>query len=469
MGTVLTTNETATEPTLPVLAPGHVVQVPVGMLQPDPNQPRTEFDEAALKALAADIGARGIELPIVVRGDYTIKDGERRWRAAKLAGLAAVPCLLASTKVEEGEFAVIWKLDQVADNHHGEKLSALDWSRFLHELVHVHGLAVKDIPDLLAKRGITMSRSYVSNLIRLIELPEWAQAMVKAGTLTAAHGKHILTAKDSPAAMEAVRKEIEEWLEDEWNGPLTVAEMPNMVCRAFGDTCPELTNTYGSNAPRFDVATCDGCATRKTFTFEGSGLVRSFCLNAECFEQKQTAATEAANTKGGNKGSVRAATKPQLDPKVKAAQERVRQTEKAKKTATARAIEAIVAKADGQPGAEDLRLILSALLGWQNTKEIAERRGWDIEKSGDWYNAFSKRVDGMTAAELHGVLVEAALTGYRNTLPKVAHRHGIDLKALEKAALEELKKPAEKKPAKKKAPKKKAGSDVVAACKAPTP
>jgi ParB/RepB/Spo0J family partition protein len=426
----------------PVLVPGQIVRVPVEMLQPDPHQPRTEFNQATLIELADDIQERDIELPIVVRSDWTIKDGERRWRAAKIAGLADVPCILATARGAEGEDTINWKLDQVADNHHAEKLGPLDWARFLRQLVEAHGIQVKDIPELLAKRGITMSRSYASNLIRLVELPEWAQELIKTGKLTAAHGKHILTAKDSPAALDAVRIKVEEWLQNEYNGPLTVAEMPDLVIEAFDRVHPDLDEGYGNNAPRFDLAGCEKCPSRKTIAGE-DGNEAHFCLDRACFDKKQAEAKASGKDEAGNKPT---RPKAKVDPKTAAHKLRQR----AEKIAAVRATETIIAQANGNPGLEDLRLIANAVFDWQNMNEIAERRGWDIKKGGNWHSAFHKHVDGANAAELHGLIIEAALHDHNNPLAKVAHRHGIDLKALEKAALEELKKPTEKKVAKKK-------------------
>ncbi len=272
-----------------LLIPGRIVQIPIEQLRRDPDQPRAEIPETSLKALAIDIAARGIELPIIVDDNFNIKDGERRWRAAKIAGLAVVPCLLAPFATLGG---TDWRLDQIADNHHREPLSPLDWARVLNELVDKHGIKVKDLPELLERRGITMSRSYCSNLMRLGELPDWAQAHIRAGTLTAAHGKHILTAKDSPDVLEALRQHVADYAgsspEERLLDELSTDELQRLVSVEFNQHHIRLDTQMGSDAPRFDIATCEKCPNRKAI--DGGYGERLFCLDQACFDQKQSEA-----------------------------------------------------------------------------------------------------------------------------------------------------------------------------------
>ena len=283
-----------------VLVPGHVVDVPLGMLNPDPNQPRGDFDPAALAELAADIEHRGVENPIRVRSDWTIKHGERRWRASKMAGKQTIPCLLADPAADENP-ALEWLLDQASDNEQQKKLTPMDWARCLRRLVDGHGLAVKDIPDVLAKRGITMSRSYVSNLMRLDDLPEWAQTLITGGELTASDGKQLLMAKPFPKAMDYIKRQIEDVNHRRAEG-VTLREelfrydhddMEALVHAAYVDTAIDLTNTYGDNAPRFNWASsCKTCDKRQKIDKD------HFCLDEKCFEQKQALATAEPITNG---------------------------------------------------------------------------------------------------------------------------------------------------------------------------
>lgn len=268
------------------LEPGRVARVPVDMLVADPDQPRKEFDAAALDELAADIKQRGIENPILVRTDYVIKHGERRWRAAKLAGLKEVPCLLAGAADAEAP-ALARAFDQVKDNHLHRPLTVMEWAAFFRRLVDHFGVKVGEIPEHLEARGIrSMSRSYVSNILRLLDLPDWAQALINQGKLTPAHGKHILLAKPSPKALDALRKDIERDLADD--EPITVDDVTDAVVEAFGEKHIRLNRTYGDDAPQFNVATCKDCPNRHEIKGRFGGHV--FCLDAKCFGEKQAAA-----------------------------------------------------------------------------------------------------------------------------------------------------------------------------------
>ncbi len=263
----------------PALVAGQVLQLPIESICPDTNQPRAEFDKAKLNELAMDIQVRGIELPIVIRSDYVIKDGERRWRAAKIAGLQTVPCLLAEA-LPDGASAIDWQLDQVADNHHREALSALDWARFFRRLVD-QGTPVGEIPVLLAARGITMSRPYVSNLMRLVELPGWAQDLIATGKLRPADGKYLLMALPHQPAMEKLRADLQRE-----TGRLKENERIDFnhwrIRNAYSETAIWLSNSYGSGAPRFQWSTsCKGCEKRQQIERE------HFCLDKSCYGKKQ--------------------------------------------------------------------------------------------------------------------------------------------------------------------------------------
>ncbi len=271
------------QPTPPALIAAQVLQLPIDLICPDPNQPRTEFDETKLREFAKDIATRGIEIPIVIRSDYVIKDGERRWRAAKIAGLRTVPCLLAAPLADDAS-AVDWRLDQVADNHHREPLSALDWGRFFRGLVD-QGTSVGEIPELLARRGITMSRPYVSNLMRLTELPAWAQDLISTGKLRPADGKYILMALPHPPAMKELQCDLQEEVKGLEDGERILRFNAWQVRNAYRRSSPMLNEMYGADAPRFHWSTsCKGCDKRQQI--EGD----HFCLDKNCFEKKQAQA-----------------------------------------------------------------------------------------------------------------------------------------------------------------------------------
>lgn len=419
-----------------VLQPNIVTQVPVGMLCRDPDQPRAEISADSLTAMAADIAARGIELPIVVRSDFVIKDGERRWRAAQLAQLATVPCILAGPMTEKNN-AVQWRLDQVADNHHREPLNALDWARVLRELVDVHQMAVKDIPNLLKARGIEMSRPYISNLIRLNELPDWAKALIASGVLPAGAGKYVLMTAGHAPAIANLRQQIESEAKRLEPGQSLRAELNWQVRRAFVMTAIELSTLYGyrENKPRFPWQTsCKTCTKRSQVDGD------HFCLDRQCYGEKQAAADKAVKTKT-NIEPGKAAAKHKPTP-----QEAMRRLQdKAKRIAKYRAMAVIVSKAKGNPDTNDLRAMLS-LVGYAQYSAVAERRGW--KKTGNWFGDFEKRAKAMNAAELHGLLIEAALYYERDDFITYAKRKGAEVKQLEKTALAELKRAAIKSPTK---------------------
>ncbi len=301
---------------LPPLVAGQVVHIPVAQLTPDPGQPRTTFAADALADLAADIKARGIEHPLIIYSDYTIKDGERRWRAAKQAGAKTVPCLLAEARGEEGQAAVERLLDQAADNDHAQNLGPMDWARFLKKLVEIHKIPVKDVPDLLEKRGIRhISRPHVSNLMRLTDLPDWAQKLIEAGQLPPAAGKHILMAKPYAPAMAKLKADLEREAKGLDEGERLDADLEFEVGRAYRATAAAvLSESWASNAPRFSWQTsCKACPNRQQIRGE------HYCLDKKCFDKKQSEALAKLKTKAKteSKSSGAASKKPAGPTKVK--------------------------------------------------------------------------------------------------------------------------------------------------------
>lgn len=136
--------------------------VPVGVLEPNPAQPRKHFDEEKLEELASSLKARGLLQPIVVRrqGDhFQIIAGERRYRAAKLAGMELVPALIRDTD-DPLELALIENLQR-------EDLTPLEEAEALSGLIQRHAYSHKDVAELIGK-----SRPYVSNALALLRLPD---------------------------------------------------------------------------------------------------------------------------------------------------------------------------------------------------------------------------------------------------------------------------------------------------------
>jgi ParB family transcriptional regulator, chromosome partitioning protein len=160
-------------------------ELAVDVLQPGKHQPRRHFDDEALAALADSIRAQGVVQPIVVRsagGDrYEIVAGERRWRAAKLAGLKNVP-VVVRTLDERGAMAVA-----LVENIQRADLNPLEEAEALHKLIEECGLTHEKTAEAVGR-----SRAHVSNLLRLMDLEPEVQAVVRDGRLSLGHAKVLL-------------------------------------------------------------------------------------------------------------------------------------------------------------------------------------------------------------------------------------------------------------------------------------
>ena len=163
--------------------------IPLDMIDPSPNQPRRLFDEDALLALAGSIRARGVLQPVLVRphpsGRYELIAGERRWRAAQLAELDAIPAVVRRhDDAASLEVALI-------ENMAREDLNPVEEARACAALVEELGLTREDV-------GVRVGRSRVavSNLIRLLDLPDEALELIEHGDLTEGHGRALLLAED---------------------------------------------------------------------------------------------------------------------------------------------------------------------------------------------------------------------------------------------------------------------------------
>jgi len=201
--------------------PDTVLQIPIDQLVPDLQQPRKAFREKPLEELAENIKARGVLQPITVipsgAHQFMIKMGERRYRAAKLAGLEAVPCLLDSHVDDSDNDDLL--LDQLAENNLREDLDPIERARALDRL-REKGLGPKAISELLAKHGVTMSRPAISNTLRLLKLPESAQQLVVDGTLKESYARMLVPYTEWPKVIEDICREVAEnkWdlIDEEW-------------------------------------------------------------------------------------------------------------------------------------------------------------------------------------------------------------------------------------------------------------
>lgn len=165
-----------------------VTTLPLREIEPDKDQPRKEFSESALAELAASIAEHGLLQPIAVRpapsaaGRYQIIAGERRWRAARMAGLVEVPVVIREVSDEEAmELALIENLQR-------EDLDAVEEAFGYQQLIERCGLTQEQAAQKLGR-----SRSAVANSLRLLNLPSEVQFLLKTGVLSAGHAKAVLS------------------------------------------------------------------------------------------------------------------------------------------------------------------------------------------------------------------------------------------------------------------------------------
>lgn len=162
-----------------------VTMLPVAALQPGKYQPRTRMDQEALNALAASIKAQGIMQPILVRpvggGNHEIIAGERRWRAARIAGLSQIPVLVRNVPDQQALAVAL------IENIQREDLNALEEATGIDRLVREFALTHQAVADAIGK-----SRAAVSNLLRLLELAPPVKALLGEGRIEMGHARALL-------------------------------------------------------------------------------------------------------------------------------------------------------------------------------------------------------------------------------------------------------------------------------------
>lgn len=175
--------------------------MPITALHPNPNQPRRHFDDAALRELADSIKSQGIIQPLLVRplggeNTYQIVAGERRWRAAQLAGLKEVPVYVRQLSDKEVMAAAL------IENLQREDLNPIEEAEALQALRDALELTQEELASRLGK-----SRPAIANALRLLQLSATARADIQAGLLSAGHARCLLGI-DAPIASEALRQRI---------------------------------------------------------------------------------------------------------------------------------------------------------------------------------------------------------------------------------------------------------------------
>jgi ParB family transcriptional regulator, chromosome partitioning protein len=175
-------------------------EVPLEEIAPNHRQPRTEFDDEALDGLAASIKAVGVLQPVVVRprpeGGYELVVGERRWRAARRAGLERIPAVVR----EAGEEDLL--RDALIENLHREDLNPLEEAAAYRQLLDDVGMTHEELAERVGR-----SRAAISNAMRLLGLAPTVQRRIATATLSAAHGRALAALVD-PESQERIAQRI---------------------------------------------------------------------------------------------------------------------------------------------------------------------------------------------------------------------------------------------------------------------
>ena len=178
-------------------------EIPVDKIQPDPDQPREEFDQDSLGRLADSLKTRGQLQPIRVRWveerqSYVIIAGERRWRAGVIAGLRTMTCVIHDAPVSSGELLAL----QLIENMVREDLKPIEQARAFRSLQERNGWSVRQLA-----RELAIDHTGVSRALALLELPAAGQASVEQGDLPAATA-YELSKVDDPAAQERLAEKV---------------------------------------------------------------------------------------------------------------------------------------------------------------------------------------------------------------------------------------------------------------------
>jgi ParB family chromosome partitioning protein len=168
--------------------PEETTELPVSVIAPNPNQPRTTIDDEGIEALADSVRKVGVLQPIIVRPhgeEYQIVAGERRWRAAKAAGLDKVPVrVMGATEGEALELALIENLQR-------QDLNPMEEARGYRRLLTEYQMTQAELADKVSK-----SRPAVANTLRLLDLPDEVQGMLADDKLSAGHARAVLSVQD---------------------------------------------------------------------------------------------------------------------------------------------------------------------------------------------------------------------------------------------------------------------------------
>ena len=247
--------ETTAPPTLET--PG-IRDIAVDALEPSPFQPRRSMDPTALAELSASIQARGILQPLLIRphptenNRYQIIAGERRWRAATAAGLAAVPALIRPLSDLDAMAAAL------VENLQRQDLNVMEEAEGYARLLGEFGLNQEDLAHAIGK-----SRSYIANTIRLTHLPEAAQNAVRSGQLSAGHARALLAHSDPEQALHAILSRGLNVRQAE-----ALATRPDLTAAI---TATRVEKTKSAETEALERSLTDALGLRVEITFDGKG------------------------------------------------------------------------------------------------------------------------------------------------------------------------------------------------------
>ena len=208
--------------------------VRLSKIEPNPDQPRREFEIEALSELADSISRNGLIQPIIVRpganeGYFTIIAGERRWRASKMAGLIEIPVIIMDIDDKKSaELALI-------ENIQREDLNPIEEAKAYRLLINEYDLTQSEVAEQVGKSRVT-----VTNALRILELPEEILTMISSGSLTTGHGRAILGLKDESEMLPLARRAA--------NDELSVRSLEEAVRRINSKKPPKTEALSGEKA-----------------------------------------------------------------------------------------------------------------------------------------------------------------------------------------------------------------------------
>lgn len=179
-----------------------VQEIEIDKIRPNDRQPRKNFDEEKIKELASSIKEHGVLQPVILRkisGGYELVAGERRWRAAKLAGIKKIPAVVKDlTDAEVMQIALIENLQR-------EDLTPLEEALAYKKLMEEFGMTQEELATRIGK-----SRSQIANTVRLLNLEEEIQEMINQGKITAGHARALLSVPDAKERIKLAKRIAEE-------------------------------------------------------------------------------------------------------------------------------------------------------------------------------------------------------------------------------------------------------------------